>query len=202
MEFLLDPNVTYLILVGGLSLAILGLLTPGTGVIEAGAMLLLLVAGYAIYSIPINPWALVVLIVGVIPFVLAVRKSHQKRYLVVAVLALVIGSAYLFQSDAWWKPAVHPLVALVVSILVGVFFWFITIKSLEAMDKKPVFDLESLVGAEGETRTVVEMEGSVYVAGEMWSARCAQRLPPNTPIRVVKRNGFMLEVEPLKPVQH
>ena len=37
MEFLLDPNVAYLLLVVGTVLAIMALFAPGTGVLEVGA---------------------------------------------------------------------------------------------------------------------------------------------------------------------
>ena len=37
MDFLLDPNVAYLLLLGGLMLAMMALVTPGTGIFEIGA---------------------------------------------------------------------------------------------------------------------------------------------------------------------
>ena len=43
MEFLLDPNVAYLLLAGGLIFAVLAILNPGTGLIEVLALIGLLV---------------------------------------------------------------------------------------------------------------------------------------------------------------
>ena len=39
MDFLLDPNVAYLILLAGVLMGFLSLVTPGTGLFEAGAAL-------------------------------------------------------------------------------------------------------------------------------------------------------------------
>ena len=50
MSFLFDPNVAYLLLVGGFLLAILALFAPGTGLLELGAMAMLVLAGFSIAS--------------------------------------------------------------------------------------------------------------------------------------------------------
>ena len=54
IEFLLDPNVAYVALVVGFVLAILAMVSPGTGVIEVGALFMLFLAGYAMFRLPIN----------------------------------------------------------------------------------------------------------------------------------------------------
>lgn len=121
-DFFLDPNIAYLFLVAGFSLAIMAILTPGTGLFEIGALFALLLAGWGVYNLPVNYWALAVLLLGVIPFILAVRRSGRMLFLVIALLALVFGSAYLFRGEMWWQPAVNPILALVVSLLMGGFF--------------------------------------------------------------------------------
>ena len=77
MNLLLDPNVAYVILVVGFVLGVLALFTPGTGILEIGALFAIFLAGYAVYSLPINLWALILLVVGVIPFLIALRKYKQ-----------------------------------------------------------------------------------------------------------------------------
>ena len=42
----LNPNVAYLFLVAGFSLALMAVLTPGTGLLEIGALFVLLLAGW------------------------------------------------------------------------------------------------------------------------------------------------------------
>ncbi|RME08450.1 MAG: hypothetical protein D6803_01250 [Anaerolineae bacterium] len=198
LDFLLNPNLAYLLLVFGFAVAFIAILTPGTGALELGALALFLLAGWAVYNLPINPWALVILIAGVFPFVWALRRSGERGYLALSILSLIIGSVFLFRQEQLWQPAVHPLLASVTSLLAGGFFWIAASKALEAWEARPAHDLSTLIGAEGETRTVVHHEGSVYVNGELWSARSQQPIPPGTPIRVVQRSGLLLEVEPIQ----
>lgn len=195
MDFLLDPNVLYFILVFGFLLAVLALFAPGTGVLEIGAMFALLLAGYGIYHVPINIWALVVLLLGVFPFLVAVRKSGRWPFLLISILALVIGSAYLFPGSAWYLPGVHPLLALVVSSVAAGMFWLVGYKGLQALARRPTSVLDRLVGATGKAETAIEAEGSVYVAGETWSAHSQKPIPAEARVKVIKREGFILEVE-------
>ena len=88
-ELLTNPDFAYLVLVGSVLLASLALINPGTGILELLALVGLILAGVEIYFNEINPWAFVLLVFGVFPFVLAVRRSYKMRYLVVAIASFV-----------------------------------------------------------------------------------------------------------------
>ncbi|HEX9091921.1 MAG TPA: NfeD family protein [Anaerolineales bacterium] len=199
MEFLIDPNVAYLLLVVGVVVAIMALFAPGTGVLEVGALFVLFLAGWEIAQQPINFWALGLLILGVIPFIVAVRKSRNLIFLVIALVAFVIGSAYLFQGAAWWQPGVNPILAIIASALASGYLWIATTKVLETEKLKPRHDLSKIINEMGEARTDVFSEGSVQIESELWSARSAAPIKEGTKVRVVKRDGFILEVEPITP---
>jgi membrane-bound serine protease (ClpP class) len=194
MDILLQPNVAYLLLVAGLSMAIMAVLTPGTGILEAGAVLALLLAGWGIYNLSINAWALLILLFGAGAFVMAVRYPRQWIYLALMILALVTGSAFMFRSENW-MPAVNPVLALVVSSVVSGYFWVATRKVLESERARPIHDLTTLIGAIGEAKTNVYQEGSVQVAGELWSAYSEEPISAGARVRVVSREGLILKVE-------
>jgi len=192
-ELLLNPNFAYVLLVAGFMLAILALLSPGTGILELVALFTLLLAGWGITQLSINYWALFVLLLGVIPFLLAVRKTRRLVFLGLTILALVVGSTFLFRGEGW-LPAVNPFLALVVSVLTGGFLWIAVTKTLEASLVRPEHDLTRLVGTTGEAKTVIHEEGSVQVGGELWSARSETRIPKGARVRVIGREGFILNV--------
>jgi membrane-bound serine protease (ClpP class) len=194
MDFLLEPNIAYLILMGGILLGLMAFVTPGTGLLEVSAFFCLALAGYAVYNLSFNWWALAILIVSIIPFIYAIQKTKRELYLGVSILLLVIGSVFLFAVDGW-KPAVNPLIAFVASGLMAALLWFAVRKTVQAASVRPTHDLESLIGLIGEAKSAVHEDGSVYVAGEMWSARSDDVVPAGSSIRVVRREGFILVVE-------
>jgi len=194
MDFLLEPNIAYLILLGGILLGLMALVTPGTGFFEIGAFFCLALAGYAVYNLSFNWWALAILLLSIVPFIYAIQKPKREPYLGISILLLVLGSAFLFAVDSW-KPAVNPFIALVTSGLMSVFLWVVVRKTVQAAGVRPVHDLEILVGSIGEAKSKVHEEGSVYLAGEMWSAKSDTPIPDGSSIRVVRREGFILVVE-------
>lgn len=211
MEWLQNTNVIYLLLVGGLAMGVLALAAPGTGVLELIAISILGLAGWSIVSsqLPINLWSLGVLLLGAVLFVMAVRRPRQIMILLLSILALVAGSAYLFAGADWWAPGVDPALAAVVSALLAGFFWLAARKVIEAEMRRPSHDLGSLIGATGEARTPISADGTVYADGELWTARRAQPagsepISTGTVVRIVGREGFILIVEPAEdsPAEH
>jgi membrane-bound ClpP family serine protease len=66
---------------------------------------------------------------------------------------------------------------------------------LQASHALPSHDLSTLIGQIGEAKTRIHSEGSVQVAGELWSARSEKTIPNGCPVKVVGREGFVLLVE-------
>ena len=131
---------------------------------------------------------------GVVLFLLSLRKIKSLVYLALSILAVIVGSIFLFDQPGW-QPAVNPVLAVVVSVFVAGFTWIVAQKSLEADQMRPAHDLEALVGAVGEAKTSISDEGSVQVAGELWSAKSEQRIPEGNHVRIIGRDGFSLVVE-------
>jgi len=194
MDFLLEPNIAYLILLGGILLTLMAIVTPGTGMLEIGAFFCFVLAGYAVYNLSINWWALVILILSMISFIYAIQKTKRELFLGLSILLLVIGSVFLFAVDGW-KPAVNPVVAFLSSSLMAVFLWVVVRKTVQAAGARPIHDLETLIGVTGEARSNIHEDGSVQVGGELWSARSEKSIPAGSIIRVVRREGFILVVE-------
>jgi membrane-bound serine protease (ClpP class) len=194
MDFLLDPNLAYLFLLGGLFLAMMSLASPGTGLFEIGALFCIALAGYAIYNLSFNWWALLLLGLSIVPFVYAIQKPKRELFLALSILLLILGSIFMFPR-AEGQAVVNPLVALVGSGLVAGFLWIAVRKSLEAAHAIPSHSLDILVGQIGEAKTRIYEQGSVQVNGELWSARSETSIPAGSPIRVIRREGFVLIVE-------
>lgn len=195
MEFLLNANVAYTLLVTGILLGLLALVTPGTGILEIGALFAFVLAGYGAYNLGINSWALVVLVLSLVPFLYALRTPRWRMALLGLTILLVIGgSIFLFVDENGW-PTVNPVVATFVSLLYGGFLYFSIDRTIAAMSVRPSHDLEALIGQIGEAKSKIHESGSVQVAGELWSARSEHTISVGSSVRVIKRDGFVLLVE-------
>jgi membrane-bound serine protease (ClpP class) len=175
-------------------MVMLALASPGTGLLEIAAFFSILLAGYAVYNLAFNWWALLLLGLSLVPFVYALRKPKREIFLGLSILLLIVGSVFVFPRAADGS-TVNPIVAVVASGFVAGFLWIAVRKSVEAASAKPMHDLDALVGQVGEAKTTVDDEGSVLVSGELWSAKSDKTIAAGSTVRVVRRDGFVLFVE-------
>jgi membrane-bound serine protease (ClpP class) len=194
MELLLDPNIAYLLLVAALAAILVAIVVPGTGVPETIAVFLALLAGYAVYRLSVNLWALALLLASLVPFFLAVRGPRRGLWLAVSIVGMTAGSVFFFPTQTGWI-SVNPALAFVTSTLFAAFVWIATRKIVQVSQSRPTQELSNLIGVQGETRTPVKDAGSVQVASELWSARSAKLIPAGRPVCVVGLDGFVLIVE-------
>jgi membrane-bound serine protease (ClpP class) len=195
-ESVIMPNLVYLLLMAGVWLAAMAIASPGTGLLEVAAVVVLIMAGVGTLSVPLDLWALGVVGLGVVLFIGALRWRRTALWLVLSALLLSVGSAFLMGMEAG-RTAVHPLVAVAVSLLTVGFFWIAVGRGLLAQRAKPAHDPESVLGQVGDVRSVLDPVGSVYVGGELWSARSDAALPIGTTVRVRGREGLTLLVDPV-----
>jgi membrane-bound serine protease (ClpP class) len=199
MNALLSPTLAYIVLMLSVFFSLLAILSPGTGMLELLALTGLLFSGYAVYQLGITLWALLLLLLSVVPFILSLRQTGWKRSLSLlgALSGMVIGSLFLFPNAerSFWPPAVDVWVALFFSAFFVLGIWFAARPIRQAMEQRPVHSLEALIGQVGETRTRVHHEGTVQLQGELWSARSQKPIPAGRKVQVTGREGFVLIVE-------
>jgi len=189
-------DVFYLCLVLGLWTAAMALVTPGTGAIEALALLLLATAGAGMLIWPVNPWAFLPLALGAVALVVSFfQRRRAGIWLVVSAVLISLGSITLYE-DVDGGAAVQPLLAIVMTTLTVGFFGLGVRRGLEVQRAKPTVDAATVIGMIGEARTPVHQGGTVYVGGEMWSARSEQSIPAGGRVRVRALDGLVIEVEP------
>jgi membrane-bound serine protease (ClpP class) len=188
------PNLLFIVLLAGVWLVALAMVTPGTGVLEVLAAATCALAGSGLLVLPFNTWSLVPLILGVGFLGLAVWRRASAVWLALAAVSLSLGSVFLFKRPGG-GPSVSPALAIAGSLLTLGFFWLSIRKSLAAQQAAPRLHPLSVTGAIGEARTDIDGSGSVYVAGELWSARSGSPISAGSKVKVVDRQGLILTVE-------
>ncbi|PKO14166.1 MAG: hypothetical protein CVU39_15345 [Chloroflexi bacterium HGW-Chloroflexi-10] len=193
MTPILDPNISFVLLVGGLLFSVLALLTPGTGVMELGGLFALILAGYGIISSPVHLWALIIL-APFIPLMFFYRKQKKTYQLILAIILLNAGSYMLFRNASNGF-AVSPILALIVFLVDAPIFWFLSKKIVEALDHKPDFNPNLVIGMIGEAKTNIFHEGTVFVGRENWSSKSRKKISVGKKVRVIGKEGLTLFVE-------
>ena len=194
LNFLLDPDVAYVVLVLAFVISILAMLAPGTGILEVVALAALVAAGYGIANNPVNTWAFIPILAGTVLIFVTMRRTSRWFYLAAAIAILVIGTAFLYKGSAGIFAADTMLVFLV-SASMGVFIWIIGHYTRKAFNQKTTRDLSRLIGMTGRATTDIHMSGSVHVNSEEWSAISDKPIPAGSTITVIECNGLVLKVE-------
>lgn len=197
MNFLLDPNVAYVILVVGLVLAVLAVIAPGTGLLEVGALVFIGMAVYSMINLPVSIWALGLLFLGALPLAWAIKHPTQKRYMIITLAILVISTYFTFKSPQGYS-AVNILLAAITSLITITLLWVVGRKSLETLRMQSNQEKKNPVGKTGESKTEVFKEGTVYVEGEDWTARSREKIAAGRKIKVIRQEGLFLEVREIK----
>ncbi len=191
----LFPNFLYLVLVAGLWFTALAVVTPGTGVYETLAAVALIISGLGILVIPLNSLAFLPLGIGAVLYGVSLWGRNRGVWLLLAAIFLSIGSAFIFEAEQG-GPAVNLMLATFTSVLNIAFFWVIVRQAILAARADPTINPSRVLGLIGEARTRIDPTGSVYVGGELWSARSDEPIKAGAEIQVVDREGLMLTVSP------
>jgi membrane-bound serine protease (ClpP class) len=195
LSIITNPNVAYILLMIGVYGLILEFYAPGTLVPGVIGGISLLLGLYALQLLPVNYAGLALTLLGI---ALIVAETLVPSFGVLGfggIVAFVIGSVILFDTDApgygvsWW------LIGAVAGMGSGLML--MTVLMLARSRRRAVVSgPEEMVGSRG---TVVDWSGgagNVRVHSELWRARSRSPLEPGQPVRVVQVDGLTLNVEP------
>ena len=192
-QTLTNPNVIYLFLIAGVWCVALAVTTPGTGLPEAGAVVLLGVAVLGLTRLPVNLIGLALIGLSLGLYVLELRATTHGAFLIVGIFTLAGGSLFLFRNDETIVPLSFGLVAATVLVTSGFFALAIRL-ALRLRGQPPAQNPDAVIGALGEAKTDILKDGAVLVDDELWTAEADELIPAGTTVQIVKRMGLRLKV--------
>ena len=197
-----NPNVAYILMLVGIYGLFFELSNPGAlfpGVLGA---ICLLLAFYAFQVLPVNYAGVALILLGV---AFMVGELFMPSFGVVGiggVIAFVIGSLILIETDVEAYQLSTPLIVTVAAVTV--LFVFTIIAMAVRQRRQPVVSgREYMIGGTGEALADFEHgTGTILVHGERWSARCERPVMRGQKVRVLELDGLVLTVEPVpEPVE-
>jgi len=198
-----DPNIAFLLLSLGALALIFEFVVPGhifPGVFGAIALLL---AFFALGTLPVN-WAGVALIgLAFVLFALEVYVAGFGALGIGGVIALIFGGLILTSSN---DPAfqVNRWLAVGLPVFIGIFFLSAAAAVLRTRRAPAYMGAQALVGRVAVARTALDPEGVVFFEGARWRATAEDApVPEGERVRVTSVQGLRLTVrrEPAA-VQH
>jgi membrane-bound serine protease (ClpP class) len=204
MEFLINPNIAYLLVVTAVMLSLWAFNDQKSAWQKVGMVLCFAAAGYEFVYLKWNPLALLVVALSPLPLFIAIRQARLNSPLfLITILMLTMGSTFLF-VDQNNHPGVNYGLAAIVSVFCGTFIWIGIGRMRNAEGVRLSNDPDSVVGLIGEVRTDIESHsaGSVLVDGELWQARSKNPIPAGAMVRVLRQDGFWLTVKEIENLSH
>lgn len=200
-DFLIDPNVVFLLFIVAMIGIYLEISHPGAivpGVTGSIALLLFLLA---VGSLSPNWVGLGLMALAFVMLVLDVRVTTHGVLTLGAVVSLIIGALIFFNSGGPYSgPQVNPLVVYAMAGLLGI-LGLMLVTFIVRTRKRPVnTGIEGMIGATATTLTPLLPEGRVSFGGEDWAAVLdppTTTLDPGSQVRIVGVEGLRLHVRPI-----
>ena len=192
----MSPSIALFMLFVGLCLVVFEFFTAGIGLAGAVGALALVGSSYGFSHLPVNWWALALIVVGLIGFSIDVQAGVLAFWTVVGVVFTFIGAISLYGGSSQLDPPLWMAFAITGGVVLFMLAGMTSV--VRARFSTPTIGRESMIGEMGEATTDVRPDGIVRVRGAVWKARTNRATPISISdsIRVVAVDGLVLEVEP------
>ncbi len=194
LDFLLDPNIAFLVLAVGALALYAEFNHPGAVIPGVVGVVFILLALFALNLLPTRYAAFTLIMAAFVLFVLEAKFATHGVLGLGGIACLTLGGLLLVDGPIP-EMRVKLWTALGVSIPLGVITVFLMAIALRARRNKVVTGAQGMIGAIGEARTDIDPEGKVFVQGELWNAHAPSRVGIGDHVVVRKVEGLDLEVE-------
>ena len=200
LSMLTNPNLVFLLLTIGIQAIIIELSHPGGWVAGFIGIICVAIAVYAFGVLPINYVGLLFILMSFVLFFLDIKAPTHGALTAAGIGTFIAGSLILFNSvQAPGFPKVSIPLVVGTGIFLALSFAVILRFAIRALRIPPQMGKESLEGQIAIVRTDLNADGTIQMAGELWSAEPVDRkahIPAGTKVKVVRVEGLRLIVEP------
>ncbi len=194
-----DPNVAFILLMIGVYGIIFEFWHPGFGGPGIVGAICLLVGLTALSVLPVNLAGLGLLALGIGMMAAEAFTPGIGVLGLGGVVSFILGGLFLFDpAGADIDFAVAWPVVVGAAVTNAVLFVGLLGMILRVRRRKVVTGAEQMIGLEGRVIDWENGRGRIRVHGEIWSAHAAAPLTPGAPVRVERRDGLTLHVEPME----
>ena len=195
LALITDPSIAYILLLLGIYGLLFEFYNPGFVLPGVAGAICLLIAMYALQLLPVNFAGVALLVLGIAFMIAEVFVPAYGSLGIGGVIAFVIGSVMMIDTDIPGYILPWPLIAAI-AFLSALFILVVLGMAMRARRLPVVSGREELVGAAGEVIEDFAQEGWAWIHSENWKVRCTAPLKRGQKVRVTAINGLVLDVVP------
>ena len=155
----------------------------------------LILAFFALQTLPVRSAGILLILFAIILFVLEVKVTSYGILSIGGIIAMFLGSLMLFEETPDVSLKLDWRIALAAALTTGAFFIFAMGMAIKTRLTQPTTGKEGLVGERGVAITGISPEGDVKIHGEIWKAVSDQEINSGDKIRVISVDGLELKIE-------
>ncbi|MFZ3210720.1 MAG: nodulation protein NfeD, partial [Terriglobales bacterium] len=197
LDFIMDPNVAFILFAIGMLALYVEFNHPGAIVPGVVGFIFVLLAIFAFNILPTRHAALILIVAAFVMFILDAKFATHGA-LTVGGIALMILGALLLVDAPIPEMRVRLVTALAVSVPIGLITVFLVGLVIKARRSKVVTGSQGLIGEIGVAQSALQPEGKVFVHGELWDAVSSANVAPGERVLVKRIDGLRLSVDPVK----
>ena len=200
LSMISDPNIAYILMMLGFFGLIFELFSPGAIFPGIAGVIFLILAFYAMSTMPVNYAGVGLIVFGIILFLLEIKIISHGLLAIGGIVSLFLGSMFLFRHSPDENfVALSTSVIVAVTVVSGLFFAFLVTMGLKAQKAVPVTGSNTLIGRVAKTLNVLDPKGQVIIMGETWGAvSTAGTIAENKKVTIKEIKGLTLYVSELE----
>ena len=193
LQVITNPTIAYILLTLGMWGLFFELSNPGAIFPGIVGGICLILAFFALQTLPINYAGLLLMILALILFILEVKIVSHGALAIGGIISMVMGSLLLFESPL---PYMRVSLVVIVTIVAGTALFFLVAigLALRARKRKVTTGGRGLMGEVGVARSALKPEGDVFIHGEIWSAEADQPIKKGEKVVVTAVEHLTLKV--------
>lgn len=197
LNYISDPNVAYVLMLLGIYGLIFEFSTPGVGVPGILGSISLILAFYAMHTLPINIAGIALIALALTLFVFDLFAPTHGILTIGAIISLFLGSVMLIKPGVNFEWAKISLTVIIPAVLfTALFFLTVVGIGLRAQKRRVSTGLEALIGETGEAMSDLDPAGTVWVQGERWQAEAlAGTVLKGEKVKIMAIHGLKLRVK-------
>ncbi len=196
LNYLMDPNMAFILLAIGALALYAEFNHPGAVVPGTVGVVFILIAAFALNLLPTRFAALGLILAAFALFAAEAKFATHGVLTIGGITLLTLGGLLLVDSPIP-EMRVHLLTALAVSIPLGLITAFLMGIALKARRNKMVSGAQGLIGETGITQSALNPSGKIFVHGELWDAVSSADVSAGQSVIVRRVDGLVLQVEPV-----